>query len=150
MADQNFSSHRKIVPGFHIVLLAIVALNVLWSFYRVYHAIRVGGRFLIVDSLFGLLVAVALALLFAYIRLFPLRAQDRVIRLEERLRLRELLPADLQARIHELSTSQLIALRFASDGEVPDLVRQVLDGKLATRDDIKKQVRNWRPDFLRM
>jgi hypothetical protein len=150
MPDQSFASHRKYVPGFHFVLLGIVVLNLLWSLYRIYHAIRVGGRFVIVDSLFGLLIAIALGLLFAYVRTFPLRAQDRVIRLEERLRLRELLPADLQPRISELSTGQLIGLRFASDSELPDLVRQVLDGKIANRDEIKKQIRGWRPDHLRM
>ena len=151
MADQSFETHRKFVPGYHFVLLSIALLNLLWSLYRVYHAIHIGGgRFLIVDSLFGLLVAVGLAFIAIYVRTFPLRAQDRVIRLEESIRLRTILPDELKGRVPELTASQLIALRFAGDAELPGLVRQILDGKLTGRDDIKKQIKDWRADHLRM
>jgi len=75
--------------------------------------------------------------------------QDRVIRLEMRLKLRGLLPPDLQPRINELTPRQLVALRFASDAELPDLVREVLAGKLATSKEIKMRVRSWQSDWLR-
>jgi hypothetical protein len=75
--------------------------------------------------------------------------QDRVIRLEMRLRLRELLPPDLRGRINELSRSQLVALRFASDVELTELVRQVLAGELSKTSDIKVKVKNWQADSLR-
>jgi hypothetical protein len=78
-----------------------------------------------------------------------LTVQDRVIRLEETLRMRAVLPADLQARIGELTVKQMVALRFAGDGELPDLTRQVLDGKIQDQKAIKKMVRQWRADHLR-
>jgi hypothetical protein len=75
--------------------------------------------------------------------------QDRVIRLEMHLRLKQLLPAELQPRIQEFTVGQLVSLRFASDAELPDLARKVLDEKLSDRKTIKKLIRNWQPDFLR-
>jgi len=79
-------------------------------------------------------------------RVFALGAQDRVIRLEERLRLRQLLPQDLKARIHEFSRDQLIALRLASDGELPELAATVLRDNIQKRDQVKKQIKYWRAD----
>ena len=102
------------------------------------------------DDAINLLLAFGLGILFLYARTFPLAAQDRLIRLEERLRLAELLPEDLRGRIGDLKEGQLIGLRFASDEEVPDLVRQVLDGKLNGREDIKKAIKTWRPDNFRV
>jgi len=75
--------------------------------------------------------------------------QDRVIRLEERLRCERLLPADLKPRIAEFTVSQLVALRFASDAELPALARKVLDEKISERKPIKQLVKNWRADYLR-
>ena len=91
----------------------------------------------------------ALILLFFLARVMALTVQDRVIRLEETLRMRALLPADLHARIGELTVKQIVALRFASDAELPDLARQVLDGKLQDQKAIKKMVRQWRADHQR-
>ena len=82
-------------------------------------------------------------------RLMALTVQDRVIRLEMRIRLKEVLPADLRSRVGELTPAQLIGLRFASDAELPELVRQVLGGSLKTTKEIKKVVRNWQGDYLR-
>jgi len=147
MADQTFATHRKFVPGFHVLAVGILAINILWSLYRAIWPIP-GTPF--PDRLMALLVAVALGLLAWYARIFPLRAQDRVIRLEERNRLERLLPADLRGRIGELSTGQLIALRFAGDAEVVDLTRAVLDQKITGQDDIKKKIRDWRADHLRL
>jgi uncharacterized protein YacL len=149
MADQNFATHRKYVPGYHFVTLGILVINLLWSVYRLIWPIP-GVPIPILDRLVAVLVAVALALLAWYLRAFPLRAQDRVIRLEERQRLERLLPADLKGRIGELTTAQIIALRFASDTEVVDLTRVVLDQKITSQDDIKKKIRDWRADHLRM
>lgn len=75
--------------------------------------------------------------------------QDRVIRLEMRLRLREVLPPDLQGRLAELTRGQLVGLRFASDAELPELVRQVLNGSFKTATEIKKAIKHWQGDFLR-
>jgi hypothetical protein len=101
-------------------------------------------------SAWQLLVALALGGLAWIVRTNSLRVQDRVIRLEERLRLQRLLPAELQPRIEELSLGQLVALRFASDEELPALVQAVLDEGLRDRDAIKRRVRRWRPDHLRV
>ena len=82
-------------------------------------------------------------------RVMVLTVQDRLIRLEMRLRLRELLPADMHGRIRDLTHRQLVAMRFASDAELPELTREVLAGKLATAKEIKLRVRQWEPDWLR-
>ena len=147
MADQTLATHRKLVPGFHFVTLGILVINIIWSLVRVVFPIPFVP---VQDRLLNVAVAVALALLGWYVRNFPLRAQDRIIRLEERLRLERLLPPDLRGRIGELSTGQLIALRFASDAEVPELTRVVLDQGIKGQNDIKKKVRDWRADHLRM
>jgi len=96
-------------------------------------------------------VVVALALLLGFLtsRMATLKVQDRVIRLEERLRYQRLLPADLQPRIEEFSLAQLVSLRFASDAELPALARKVLADKLEERKAIKQLVKNWKPDYLR-
>jgi hypothetical protein len=94
-------------------------------------------------------VAAALIMGFLSARMFALTVQDRVIRLEERLRYQRLLPADLQSRIGEFTVNQLVSLRFAGDAELPALARKVLDDKLNERKAIKRLVKNWRPDYLR-
>ena len=147
MADQTFATHRKFVPGFHFVTLGILVINLIWSLVRVVFPIPFVP---VQDRLLNVAVAVALALLAWYTRSFPVRAQDRVIRLEEKLRLERLLPPDLKGRIGELTTGQLIALRFASDAEVPELTRVVLDQNIKGQNDIKKKIRDWRADHLRM
>ncbi len=96
-----------------------------------------------------LLLAIGLLLLALSVRSMVLRVQDRLIRLEMRLRLREVLSADLHGRIPALTPRQLIALRFASDAELPALVREVLGGTLATSKDIKLRIKDWQGDFLR-
>ena len=139
---QNFENHAMYVPAFHFVAIPIFTLNVGWSIYRVAHVFS--G-----DTVIALLVAVALLLLAFNARIFALKVQDRVIRLEERLRLAQLLPEATRSRIAELSEPQLIALRFASDGEVAGLVQQTLDGKWDPK-QIKGAVKVWRPDFFRV
>jgi len=142
MATQNFENHAKFVPGFHIGVLGIFAANVIFTIVRLILGFSV-------ERLFALLVAIALIMCALYGRIFALTVQDRVIRLEMRLRMEQVLPADLRARIGEFSVGQLVALRFASDAELPELARKVLDGKIEDRKAIKQMVRDWQADWLR-
>jgi hypothetical protein len=139
---QNFDNHAKFVPGFHVLVLGILAINLIWSIYRFSHAFSV-------ESTISLLLAIAFVLLAFYARIFALAVQDRLIRLEMRLRMLQILPAELRPRIPEFSAGQLVALRFASDAELPALAKKVLDEKLNDRKAIKKMIREWQPDFLR-
>jgi len=149
MTDQNFSNHAKFVPGFHFFTFGILTLNLIW---RILYAWRIWGRFghtAELSTLADVGVAVALVLLAWYLRAFPLRVQDRIIRAEERERLARLLPPELRARIAELQPRQLIALRFASDEEVAALAARVLEERIGDPKVIKQMVRNWRADHLR-
>ena len=141
--EQNFSNHARLVPGFHFVTGLPLVVYVIWAAWR---AVSLKD----VESHFDLLGAVALAGTFWYARIFPLKAQDRVIRLEEHLRLARVLPADLRDRIGELSPRQLIALRFAADDEVGDLVRWVLTDRVTDSKQIKQRIQRWRPDHFRV
>jgi len=142
MATQSFENHAKFVPAFHIGVLGIFAGNVIWSAERLFQGIN-GERVV------GLLLAIAFVLGALYARMFAMTVQDRVIRLEMRMRLERLLAADLRPRIPEFSVGQLVALRFASDAELPELARKVLDGKIEDRKAIKQMVRDWQADWLR-
>ncbi len=140
---QTFATHRRFIPAFHFFALPVLLINVF-----------VAGYYFVQDprliNVWGLLVAIALAIGITSSRFMPLRAQDRIIRLEERTRLERLLPADLRGRIGELTASQLVAIRFADDDEVPDLTRRTLNGELKTPGEIKRAIRNWRADTLRV
>jgi hypothetical protein len=143
MEQQSFKNHTKVVPIFVFFVLPVLALNFGWSLnhWRLGH-FSFGG-------LVGALTAAALLLGMIQARNFALRVQDRVIRLEEQLRYSQVLPADLQKGAAQLALPQIIALRFASDEELPSLVRKVLDERLADRKAIKAMVINWRADHLR-
>ncbi|HKD18599.1 MAG TPA: DUF6526 family protein [Thermoanaerobaculia bacterium] len=141
-ARQSYANHFRLVPPYHIVLSLILLVN---FFYCLVRAIVAFSWPTLLAALMGL----AFLLMFLYMRTFPLKVQDRLIRLEMRLRLERILPADLKARIPELTVSQLIALRFASDAEMPSLVREVLDQKITRQKDIKQKVRDWQADHLR-
>jgi hypothetical protein len=147
MPEQSYANHTRYVPGFHFATFGILAINLIWSLFRLVKGLPEVPFF---DRLLSVAVAVALLLMAWYLRTFPLKAQDRVIRLEETLRLERLLPADLRPRIGELRGGQLIALRFASDEELPELTRTVLDQGIRKPDEIKKMIRNWRADNWRM
>lgn len=141
--SQNFSNHSKFVPGYHYVTFMLAAVFAGWSIARL---IRNPGG----DALF--LSTGALALLGAtwYARTFALQAQNRVIRLEERLRLARVLPADLQANADAITPSQLIGLRFASDADVVELARKAIANPAMTAKEIKMQIKNWRADHYRL
>lgn len=139
---QTAASHSRYVPGFHFVAASLVLLNVIWTGSRIFT--RPGA-----DSAMAFVAAVALLLVGWYARQFPVAVQDRVIRLEEQLRLTRLLPPDLRTRIDELTPNQLVALRFASDAELPALAQRVLTEKIQERAAIKAMIRDWKPDHLR-
>jgi hypothetical protein len=141
-SPQSFENHARILPAYHYVAFPLFAINLFFALYEVVTAFSWANL-----VAFG--VAVALILLFFLARVMTLTVQDRVIRLEETLRMRAVLPADLQARIGELTVKQMVALRFASDGELPGLMRKVLDEKLQDQKAIKKLVREWRADVQR-
>jgi hypothetical protein len=139
---QSYANHRRFVAPFHFFALPILMLNVIYVIYK-------AARGVSFDSVWNVLVALALVLVALFARLFALKVQDRVIRLEERLRMAQILPADLRGRLDEFTVEQLVALRFASDAELPDLARKVLGEKIDKRDPIKKMVKNWRGDYAR-
>ena len=143
MSEQNLKNHGRVVPLYHFFVLPVLLGN---FGVRVYWWIRLEFAW---SHFFGVLVAAALFLGALYGRLFALRVQDRLIRLEEKLRYERVLQEELRWRADELTPSQFIALRFASDEELPALMQKVLDEKLTERKAIKQLIKNWRPDYLR-
>lgn len=140
---QNYSNHVRWFPLFHFVVMPLLLLNFLSHLVRLFMAPSWGMGF-------WTLLSVTLILLALASRLQALKAQDRVIRLEERLRYKSVLSPDLAERAFDLAVGQIIALRFASDEELSDLVTQVLDGKLNKQKEIKMAVKNWRADKHRV
>ncbi len=140
---QTYASHRRFIPAYHFFAVPVLLINVIVTAIQFARDPRWMTGWTVV-------VAIALFLGFLYLRFMPVRAQDRIIRLEERTRLERVLPSDLRGRVGELTPSQLIAIRFAADDEVPDLTRRALNGELKTQGDIKRAIRNWRADHLRV
>jgi Family of unknown function (DUF6526) len=139
---QTFANHKRNDPLFHFFMVPVALISVIVAVVQFVRFPALGS---------GWLLVVALAALVAVfkIRLYALRVQDRVIQLEERIRLTSVLSEPLRSRIGELTGAQLIALRFAADIELPSLVERALQEKLS-RADIKKAVVNWRPDYSRI
>lgn len=142
-STQSASSHAKMVPMYHYVTFGLIAVPTLYFLVTVVRDFSAAALMMAMMS-----VGVVFATLFA--RLFPLGVQDRVIRLEERLRLEKHLPEDLQGRIEEISTEHLIGLRFASDEELEGLVRRILSGDFEKRSGVKEAIQRWRPDHQRI
>jgi hypothetical protein len=143
MAEQSLANHTRFVPAFHFFVVPVMVFNLIASIYRWYatgFSWGGGGR---------VLLALGLVLGFLSVRVMVMKVQDRLIRLEERLRYERLLPADLKPRIGEFTVAQLVSLRFACDAELPGLARKVLDEKMNERKAIKQMVKTWRPDYLR-
>jgi hypothetical protein len=141
-AAQSYKSHARWLPAFHFFAAPVLLLNVINEMRHVWmdptrHAV------------WQLIVAAALLATVFLSRTQALTVQDRVIRLEMRLRLRGLLSPDLHPAIDALSHRQMVALRFASDAELPDLVRDVTAGKLNSGKEIKMRIKNWQSDWLR-
>ncbi len=140
---QTFENHTRFVPLYHFVAGPIFLINLLWAVYRLITAFSL-------ESVIGTAIALALVFLFFFVRVFALGAQDRVIRLEERLRMQGVLADDLKPRIDEFTIDQICALRFAPDDEFPDLARKVLNDGTDDRNAIKSMIRAWRPDYQRI
>ena len=141
-AAQSYANHRRFHPLYHYVALPLLLGNV---GVAAWHAARHPSG----ASAWTLVVAIALATGLVVSRAQTLTVQNRVVRLEQWLRLGALLPADLKGRVGELSLGQLVGLRFASDAELPDLVRRCLAGELRTADQVKREVKDWQPDLVR-
>jgi hypothetical protein len=141
--SQMLATHRRWLPAWHFFAIPVLGINVVLT---VIHLVRAPS----VANGWGVIVALALVTGIVLSRVMPLRAQDRIIRLEERTRLERVLPGDLRGRVGELTERQLIALRFAPDDEIPELTRRALSGELKTQDDIKSAIRNWRADHFRV
>ncbi len=141
--EQTYENHVRYFPLFHFVLFPLLTLNFLYQAVRLYQEPSIDR-------------AVFTALSFVFVGMIlaargqALRVQDRVIRLEERLRYKEQLPADLASRASGLSLGKMIALRFASDDELPELVKRAIDGDLNTPKEIKVAIKNWRGDHHRV
>jgi len=140
---QSFEKHVRFLPTYHGLMFGILTVNLGWSLYRA----ATGFSW---ESLLSLLLAVAFVLLAFHARNMAITVQDRVIRLEMRLRLERLLLDELGGRIGEFSVDQLVGMRFASDAELPGLARRVLEERLADRKAIKRLVKDWQGDFLRV
>ncbi|MDP2321407.1 MAG: DUF6526 family protein [Acidobacteriota bacterium] len=142
MAVQTYKNHVRWLPAFHFFAAPVLLINTINEFRHVYNN---PNR----STAFAAVVAAAILTVAFLARIQALTAQDRLIRLEMRLRLQPLLPADLYARFNDLTVPQLVALRFASDGEMTELVRTVLkDG--TKQADIKKMIKQWVPDYVRV
>jgi hypothetical protein len=140
--EQSFKNHARVRPEYHIFVFFVLLANFGWSVYGLVQGVT-GG------SIVAFLMSAALIVMFFSLRVQILTVQDRVIRLEMRHRFRDLLPADVAARAIALPVRQIIALRFASDAELPALVNEVLAGKLTESKGIKQRVSSWQADHLR-
>ncbi len=143
MAEQSFKNHARWLPPFHFFVLPVFLINIGFS---ISWCLKAGFS---ISAILSVLVAAALFVGAVMSRLMAMKVQDRVIRLEERRRMERLLPADMQARVDEFTVEQCVALRFASDAELPELARKVLSEKLEDRKAIKQLIKTWRPDLAR-
>src|SRR5208337_2906089 len=141
-SSQNFKNHGRIDPVFHFVLLLVLLANLIVSIVYTAHHPCFYSAWLVVLS-------VALILLALKARQYPVMVQDRIIRLEERLRLQALAPAEWHSQIYRLTEDQLIGLRFAADDEVVELAKQALEHNL-NRKQIKERIKDWRADNWRV
>jgi len=140
---QSYANHAKMVPMFHGVTFLLLLVNLGWTGAQLFRGPTVGNAV-------AFLLAVGVIFVMFWARIFALGVQDRVIRLEERMRMERLFDGDLKARIPDFTTEQLIGLRFASDAELPGLARRVLDEGIADRKPIKMAVKSWRADLQRI
>ncbi len=146
---QNYSNHTRFDPAFHFFLGPVFGMGLILSLVHFFYHLSESDLRDNIHSFLLIVLAVALLVVVFKERLYALKVQDRVIRLEERLRLMQVLPEPLRARIPELTEDQLCGLRFASDAEVSKLVDRTLNEKLS-RKQIKQAIQNWRPDYYRV
>jgi hypothetical protein len=146
---QTLANHTRWDPPFHFFLLPVLALGFILTLVHFFAHITEGDMRDHLHAFLLIVLALALLTLMFKTRLYALKVQDRVIRLEERLRLMQLLQEPMRSRIPELTEDQMCGLRFASDAEIPKLVERALNEKLR-RADIKKAIQTWRPDYWRV
>jgi Family of unknown function (DUF6526) len=144
-APQNFKNHTRFHPPFHFVIIPLLILNLIFAIYITIHRWPAYQH----TNLWWVVMSIVFFLIAGFARDYALKAQNRIIRLEERLRLQALLPAADRAHIDELTVPQLIALRFASDAELPDLAHRALTQNMDPK-AIKEAIVNWRPDNQRI
>lgn len=140
---QSLANHTRWHAPFHFFVLPVILINVIWS---VVLFVKAPG----LNSGWWIVVSLALLILTFMVRLNPLKAQDRIIRLEERLRYQQVLSPALLAQTSALEPGQIIALRFAGDDELEELVSAVLTGKLTKSIEIKRAIKHWRGDTFRV
>jgi len=147
-AAQNYKNHVRWDPAWHFFMVPMLMLNIAFAAYKLVHDWHLENNH---HAVFGwwIVLSIVLFMVIMKSRMYALKVQDRIIRLEERLRLAALLPAEELASSHALTEDQLIGLRFASDGELPRLVARTLTENL-TRKQIKEAIVNWRPDTFRV
>jgi hypothetical protein len=139
---QSLKNHGRLDPWFHVIPFFVLIANLVVAIFFMVHHLTIYSAWLV-------LLSVIVFFPYFKIRIYPLKVQDRVIRLEERIRLQALAPAEWHAQIYRLSEDQLIALRFAADDEVVELAKQALEHNL-TRKQIKERIKDWRPDNWRV
>jgi hypothetical protein len=142
-STQTYTNHRRFFAPWHFFVAPVLFINIIVVAKRAISGPAIG-------TAWNVLVAIALFVGILLSRVMPLRAQDRIIRLEEKTRIRGLLPAEMRGREDGLTREQYIALRFAPDDEVPELLRRIHAGELKTSADIKRAIKNWRSDDLRV
>jgi hypothetical protein len=147
--SQSFNSHTRYDPAFHLSVLPLLLLNLCLCLYVTVHTWAVSNSLNRLIHVWLIVMAIILFVIAGRARSMSLQVQDRVIRLEERLRLGTLLPETDRVRMDELSMRQLVALRFAPDAEIPNLVHKALTQKLDAK-AIKQNIINWRPDHDRV
>lgn len=135
----SYKTHRAYDPLYHFFVVPVLGINVLVTAYVLFR------RPILVNG-WALIFAIALVVLAWRVRYFPLRIQDRLIRLEETLRLQRVLPEELRGKISDLSTRELIALRFCGDEELPEHVRAIYAGEYRGGENVKSRIKTWRPD----
>jgi len=143
MDPQNFSNHTRWHPTFHFFVLPVMLINFFWA---VVMFVKAPGW----NSGWWIIVSLALAMLTTFVRTYSLKVQDRLIRLEERLRYQQVLSTALAQQTSNLTVGQTVALRFAADEELEELVTAVVAGKFARTKEIKQAIKNWRADTFRV
>jgi Family of unknown function (DUF6526) len=146
---QTFANHVRLDPPFHFFVLPVFAAALIWAVVRFCMHLSQRTPWGNFRAFLVVVLAAAAATVVLKARQYSLKLQDRVIRLEERIRLLQLLPEPLRSRIPELTEDQLCGLRFASDAEVTKLAERALNEKLGRR-QIKQAIQNWRPDYWRV
>ena len=141
-STQSYQNHVRWLPPFHFFVMPVLLINFINQVRHLWQAPSL-------STTWGVVLAAAFLTLALLARIMALSVQDRVIRLEMRQRLQQILPADLKPKINDLTRQQLVCLRFAGDEEMPELMRQVLAGNLSSSKAIKTSVKNWQSDFLR-